>query len=161
MRVKFSTLVKRHEREVYTLAYYLLRDRGAAEDAAQETYIALWENLEQVDLLRSRAWLMAVTRNNCLDRLRRRRREQDLQADMEEPTVTGPAEVLEVEQQSAQVRTLIGSLEEPFRSLVILRDINQHSYREIAQTLELSLDQVRVYLHRARQQLRNRIMEWK
>ena len=48
----------------------------------------------------------------------------------------------------------INGLQEPYRSLVVLRDIHQHSYEEVANVLELSLSQVKVYLHRARKKIR-------
>jgi RNA polymerase sigma-70 factor (ECF subfamily) len=53
----------------------------------------------------------------------------------------------------------INGLTEPYRSLVVLRDVHQHSYEEVASVLELSLPQVKVYLHRARKQLREQLAE--
>ena len=53
----------------------------------------------------------------------------------------------------------IAGLTEPYRSLVVLRDIHQHSYEEVAVVLELSLSQVKTYLHRARKQLREQLAE--
>ena len=73
MSRKFRSLVKSHENRVYTLAVYLLRDRSEAEDVAQETFLKLWNNLDQIDNERAGAWLMKVARNGCLDRLRKRR----------------------------------------------------------------------------------------
>ena len=55
----------------------------------------------------------------------------------------------------------IAGLGEPYRTLVILRDLQQHSYQEVALATELSPAQVKVYLHRARRQLRERLAEWK
>lgn len=160
MNFKFNTLVKRYEDEVYTLALYLLRDRGEAEDVAQETYIKLWEKLERVERKQARAWLMRVTRNACLDRLRRRQLEGDMIVD---PVLyerrQEPENTLIEEQNSNWIRRAIENLNEPYRSLIVLRDIQQNSYSEIALVLELSLDQVRVYLHRARQQLKARLQE--
>jgi RNA polymerase sigma-70 factor (ECF subfamily) len=53
----------------------------------------------------------------------------------------------------------IEGLKEPYRTLVVLRDIQQHSYEEVANATELSLSQVKVYLHRARKQLREQLAE--
>lgn len=55
----------------------------------------------------------------------------------------------------------IAALGEPYRSLVILRDVQQHSYEAVGQTMNLSAAQVKVYLHRARKQLREQLVELK
>ena len=160
MNLKFLTLVSRYENEVYTLALYLLRDRSDAEDIAQETYIKLWENLEQIDFMRAKSWLMKVTRNKCLDRLRRRVLENQISSDpLNADQVQGPADTLVQKQQISWLRKAIENLNEPYRSLIVLRDIQQNSYNEIARTLELNLDQVKVYLYRARQQLKSSLQE--
>ena len=62
-------------------------------------------------------------------------------------------------EQAERLSRSIASLTEPYRSLVVLRDIHQHSYEEVAGVLELSLVQVKVYLHRARKQLREQLAE--
>ena len=68
-------------------------------------------------------------------------------------------ELLEQEQLGSWLRGAIANLKEPYRSLVVLRDVQQNSYRDVAQALELSMDQVKVYLHRARRQLRDNLQE--
>ncbi len=160
MSRKFRSLVKSHENRVYTLAVYLLRDRSEAEDVAQETYLKLWNNLDTIDMERAGAWLMKVTRNACLDRLRKRRPQTELSDHhLGTDQVQGPADTLEQAQLGNWLRSAIGNLKEPYRSLVVLRDVQQNSYREVALSLELSLDQVKVYLHRARRQLRENLQE--
>lgn len=158
--LKFNTLVRLYENEVYSLALYLLKNRSEAEDVAQEVYIRLWEGLGEIELTRAKYWLLRVARNTCLDRLRRRTLEHKY---MQQPVPIepspGPMDTLLQEQRSALVREAIGSLDEPFRSLIILRDIHQHSYQDIARILELGLDQVKVYLFRARQKLKSMLQE--
>ena len=160
MSRKFRSLVKKHEHQVYTLAVYLLRDRSEAEDVAQETYIKLWNHLDRIDNERAAAWLMKVTRNACFDRLRKRRPHTEVSDyHLGSEQVQEPAEAFEQEQLGDRLRGAIGNLKEPYRSLVVLRDVQQNSYRDVAQALELSLDQVKVYLHRARRQLRDNLQE--
>ena len=160
MSRKFRSLVKSHEHRVYTLAVYLLRDRSEAEDVAQESFLKLWNNMDQVDHERAGAWLNKVTRNACLDRLRKRRPQTEV-SDYHLGTdqVQEPGAALEQNQLGTWLRNAIGDLKEPYRSLVVLRDVQQNSYRDVAQTLELSMDQVKVYLHRARRQLRDNLEE--
>ena len=160
MSRKFRSLVKQHEHRVYTLAVYLLRDRSEAEDVAQDTYLKLWNNLDTIDSERAAAWLMKVTRNACLDRLRKRRPQTEVSDyHLGSEQVQEPSDAFEQAQLGSWLRGAIGDLKEPYRSLVVLRDVQQNSYRDVAQALELSLDQVKVYLHRARRQLRDNLQE--
>ena len=160
MNLKFNTLVNLHENQVFSLALQLLRDRGEAEDITQETFIKLWENLPKVDLVRARPWLLQVTRNACFDRMRRRNLERGTVSPGDEADVSGsPERLLEQDQVRNRVSEAIAALDEPYRTLVILRDIQHNSYRDIERILELSADQVKVYLYRARQKLKRILNE--
>ena len=101
-----------------------------------------------------------MTRNLCLDRLRRRIPEEHPD-DVSLGDPQGPAEALQRARLQAQLAAAVQGLDEPFRSLVVLRDIQQHSYEEIAAMTELSLPQVKTYLHRARRCLRDELSEWR
>jgi RNA polymerase sigma-70 factor (ECF subfamily) len=116
--------------------------------------------MDSIEAERAGAWLMKVTRNACLDRLRKRRPTSEAPDYQLGPDhVQEPAEALAQDQLGGWLRSAIGNLKEPYRSLVVLRDVQQQSYRDVAQSLELSLDQVKVYLHRARRQLRENLQE--
>jgi RNA polymerase sigma-70 factor (ECF subfamily) len=155
----FRQWTRDHQDQAWSLACYLLRDRAEAEDAVQEAFERLWECRESMSATRVKPWLLRVTRNLCLDRLRRRRAEEEPDdAALADPR--GPAEALQRAQLQAQLKAAVQSLEEPFRSLVVLRDIQQHSYEEVAAMTELSLPQVKTYLHRARRKLRDQLSEW-
>lgn len=73
--------------------------------------------------------------------------------------VSGPLQGVAASELGGWLRQAIGGLKEPYRSLVVLRDVHQHSYEEVAGMLELSLAQVKVYLHRARKELREQLTE--
>jgi len=150
----YRSLVSKHQDQVYSLARYLLADASEAEDVAQETFIKLWKNLENIGEAHIVPWLLKVTRNGCLDRLRARKAlveldEQDLPiVEKDEPSaIEGHRRMQET------LMAMIQSLEEPWRSLLILRDIHEHSYESVGEILELKPNQVKVYLHRARNKL--------
>lgn len=149
-----------YQDQTWSLARYLLHDAGEAEDAAQEAFIKLWNHRESVDPKRVRPWLMKVTRNICLDRLRRRRPEEEI-TEAHVSQESGPLEHLQQGELGRWLQVAIARLREPYRSLVVLKDIQQHSYEEIAGVTELSLPQVKTYLHRARKQLREQLSEIK
>lgn len=159
MRKIFQQWVTQHQNDVWSLARYLLQDTAEAEDAAQEVFVRLWTHRQNIDGERVRPWLMKVTRNECLDRLRRFKPEQAL-----DETLTAPGTPLTDLQQARDsdgLQQALGQLREPFRSLIVLRDVRQHSYQDVALTLDMSMSQVKVYLHRARKQLREQLSEMK
>ncbi|MEE4293061.1 MAG: sigma-70 family RNA polymerase sigma factor [Xanthomonadales bacterium] len=159
MSRQFRQWVTEYQDQAWTLARYLLKDPAEAEDACQEAFVKLWHNRDKVDPEKIRPWLMRVTRNQCLDRLRRRKPTQEWEEWQSPDDDHGPAQGLAREQLAERLKHSINGLSEPYRSLVVLRDVHQHSYDEVASVLELSLTQVKVYLHRARKQLREELAE--
>lgn len=136
----------------------LLGDSAEAEDVTQETFTRFWQDGNSVE--QPKHWLMRVARNNCIDRLRRSSRVR-YEDDQELPCLSDDrdavAELVGQEQQAA-LRAAIASLPEPQRSIVIFFAIRGMSGADCARALNLSTNQVKVYLHRARQRL-GEIME--
>ena len=159
MSRRYRKWVEEYQHQAWTLARYLLKDAQEAEDVCQEAFVKLWHHQDSIDKNKIRSWLMKVTRNGCLDRLRRRRPTEELTEWRHQDESPGPMQDLQQQQTSQWLKRAIGGLKEPYRSLVVLRDVHQHSYAEVAVVLELSLSQVRVYLHRARKQLREQLAE--
>jgi RNA polymerase sigma-70 factor (ECF subfamily) len=155
----FRQWVDEYQDQAWTLARYLLKDSAEAQDACQEAFVKLWKNQDRIDPERIRPWLMKVTRNLCLDRLRRRHPTQEWQEWQKADESPGPMQGAQQRELGEWLKHSINGLTEPYRSLVVLRDIHQHSYEEVASVLELSLPQVKVYLHRARKQLREQLAE--
>jgi RNA polymerase sigma-70 factor (ECF subfamily) len=159
MEKLYRQWVMEHQDQAWSLARYLLRNDSEAEDAAQDAFIKLWNHRETIDPSRVRPWLMKVTRNVCLDRLRRRRPETELDENLES-AVSGPEDQAQQVELGRWLQLVIARLKEPYRSLVVLRDIQQHSYDEVTAATGLSLPQVKTYLHRARKQLREQLAEF-
>lgn len=160
MTFKFRTFVNRHQDQVFSLALYLLRNRAEAEDVVQDTYTKLWQRIEEVEEATAKAWLMKVTRNACLDRLRAKRNEMEVSVEVDaESEDKGPSGEIAHAQLSQWLRDAINKLKEPYKSLIVLRDLQQHSYDHIATALSLNLNQVKSYIFRARKQLRDILSE--
>jgi len=159
MSRKYRQWVKEYQDQAWTVARYILKDAQEAEDATQEAFVKLWDNQDDIDPKRVRAWLMKVTRNGCLDRLRRRKDNVEFDESYMTADDSGPMQGVANSETGEWLKRAIGSLKEPYRSLVVLRDVNQHSYEEVATMLELNLAQVKTYLHRARKQLREQLAE--
>jgi len=155
----FHQLVDEYQDQAWTLARYLLKDPSEAEDACQEAFVKLWHKQDSIDPEKIRPWLMKVTRNGCLDRLRRRHPTEELQEWHQPDAAPDPMQGLHQQELGARLKDTINGLREPYRSLVVLRDVHQHSYEEVGAVLELSISQVKTYLHRARKQLREQLAE--
>jgi len=158
MRALYQQAIDQHRHRVYSFAQYSLRVREDAEDVTQEVFIKLWQHWRKVDHAKLSAWLMRVAHNAVIDHVRKQRPQQanlDRYAEVEEQA----AEQTEESRRDQDVfkrhlQAAIRELNDPFRSIVIMRDIQGMSYEEIQGSLELSASQVKVYLHRARRKLR-------
>jgi RNA polymerase sigma-70 factor (ECF subfamily) len=153
----FDLVVPAFQDRVFRLAYSILRDRAAAEDAAQETFVRVWKALPGFD---GRAalgtWIYAITRNTCLMELRRRRPTVSFDdPDSAEAShaaasiATGPAEDPEHDNLLRLLDTLPRNQQEAVR-LFYLED---RSYEAVAEQLGMPLGTVKNLLHRARKRL--------
>lgn len=151
--------VKEHQDQAWAVARYILKDHQEAEDATQDAFVKLWHHQDKIDPNLVKPWLMKVTRNGCLDRLRRRRQNVEFDESHMAEEASEPSHDLASSELGGWLKRAIEGLKEPYRSLVVLRDVHQHSYEDVAGMLELSLSQVKVYLHRARKELREQLAE--
>ena len=155
--LKFRLAVLMHDRAVYRLAAALLRDAREAEDVTQEVFLSYWQHGETVE--RPREWLLRVTRNACLNRFRRSGRvtHQDPQELPEISDGRDPVWHYEQHELAGELRKLVDRLPEPQRSLLVMFDVQGHDGATCARVLGLSVNQVKVYLHRARRKVREQL----
>lgn len=166
MLSRFRDLVEAHQHRVFTFACYYLGNREDAEDVTQEVLLRLWHNVDSVAPETAGAWLARVTRNACFDALRSRRSRkrvfrEGLEDAKEEPVTTTP----DPEQAAGgwdvrrHLERALKELDEPYRTIIILREIQGHKYQEISEVLDLPLNTVKTYLHRGRRRLRELLRE--
>jgi RNA polymerase sigma factor (sigma-70 family) len=167
MMTGFDSAVEQHQRRIFSFAYYLLHNREEAEDVTQEVLLRLFRHRCKVEPERMGSWLLRVTRNACYDLLRQRRTRNRHTAEIDEEVAHQLADE-DTPNPEAQAGTAafrrrlqeaLRELSEPYRSVLILREIQGLKYREIADTLEMPLNTVRVNLHRGRRRLRERLHE--
>jgi RNA polymerase sigma-70 factor (ECF subfamily) len=152
-RASFEELVRRHERRVYNLA---LRMLGRDEDARDATQDAFLSALRKVSSFRGDAafttWLHRVTVNACYDMLRRRARGPLLELDSELPPPepragVDPAEAAAV---GVDVRRALVQVPEEFRAVLVLHDVQDMVYDDVAAVLGIPVGTVKSRLHRGR-----------
>ncbi|NND83508.1 MAG: RNA polymerase sigma factor [Gammaproteobacteria bacterium] len=162
MKHQFRSLIDQHKQLVYSQAIYILANKSDAEDATQEAYERLWKHMNnaqtntQLNSEAGKAWLLHVVRNLCIDKLRKTRPVVDADPDeLQSDNVHGkPAAMLMKKQLSDWLADAIQRLKEPYRSLIILADLQQRSIKDAAKALNLNENQAKVYIHRGRKQLR-------
>jgi len=144
----FAELVRRHERRVYNLALRMLGRSEDARDAAQDAFVACYRNLSKFrgDAAFS-TWLHRIAVNACYDALRRRREMLGLDEAPEPPPAADHGDAVTT---SVDVRRALLAVAEEFRTVLVLHDIQDLGYEEIARILEVPIGTVKSRLHRAR-----------
>ena len=163
---RFRDAALPHLDEVYTLARYLMRNTDDAEDAVQECYLRALRHFDRYRGPAMKPWLLAILRNVCNAEFTRRRsgelpidytQDESLAEEMpmwQEPQAS-PEKMIVQRQDSATIRRLVAELPEPFREAIVLREMNNLSYQEIAQVAGVPIGTVMSRLARARAMLRS------
>ena len=157
----FAELVDRYQKKVYSIALRLLGDREESRDAAQEVFLRLYKALpdyrKDKDFL---PWLYTITANIARDRWRRRKREKGaIPVPLNEVAAIAdhrfsPEPVLEAKDTRQMVEKAVASLPWEYRTPIILRHIEDLSYKEIAEVMKLPLNTVKTRIRRGRLILR-------
>ena len=149
-RAALDRLLRRHVDRVHGLSRRLMGSEADAADAAQEALIAAVRGLPRFDGRSTfSTWLYRITTNSCLDELRRRSRRPDPMADLPEPR-PGGATMASVVADRLDIDSALRSLPVEFRAAVVLRDLCELDYAEIADVLGIPPGTVRSRIARGR-----------
>jgi RNA polymerase sigma-70 factor (ECF subfamily) len=163
--VSYHRALADHADSLKAYATRLLGDPTAAEDVAQDAFLALYRHLNQVPIAAFRPWLFRVARNLCLDQLRRRKFKlslfRDLQKDDEQPFTPSdlravqPDEVAEAREANATIEKAIEELPLKFREAFLLCEVEGLSYEDAAAVMNCPVKTVSTRLFRARQRFKS------
>jgi len=160
----FEELMRSYGAAAFRYAYRVFRNRHTAEDVAQELFLKLYRNAGRYEPAgKFTTYFYKVLNNLCLDTLRRMNKKSlpDFQS-FENPVLDGMAEpagrgapdaAARVEEERRLVREAIGKLPPMQRRVITLRELEELKSREIAEILHLSLNEVKVLIHRGRKSL--------
>ena len=165
----FAQLVRRYEKRVFALAGRMCRNPEDAAEAAQEAFLSVWQGLRfyRGDASFS-TWLYRLVSNACIDLLRREGRHQaaagpslnDEELGVDVPdSAPNPHEAAEQKELRVLIEEGLQSLSPEHRQVLVLREIHQLSYDEIADTLELDVGTVKSRISRGRRQLRKFLLQ--
>jgi len=154
-RGAFTELVRRHREGVINVVYRLCGDVHLAEDAAQEAFIRAWQHLPGYRPRSPfRNWVYRIATNAALDVLRREKETVDVDAVSLVSPGEGPEATLEGKERGERVRQAVLALPSASRAVLVLREYEGLSYREIADTLGIPVGTVMSRLNYARNRLR-------
>lgn len=148
--------------KLFRLALRITLDRAEAEDVVQDTMIRVWDKRDEWKQFESvEAYCLTVTKNLAIDRSQKKEAQNvQLTPEVEEATeASGPYERLVSDERMTIIHRLVNELPEKQRLIMQLRDIEGESYKEIAKVLNLTEEQVKVNLFRARQKVKQRYIE--
>ncbi len=166
----FGEIVRRWERRIYALAYGILGREEDARDVAQETFIAAFRNLGNFrGEAKVSSWLHRIAVNQCITRQRRAgvRAETSLEYEEAEggrqfasPSHNSPLKRAEERERTEVVRKAVTALPPELREVIVLKEFEDLTFQEIADTLDIPLSTVKSRLYTALKQLRMRLEKY-
>ncbi len=159
-------LVDRFGPRVYAIAYHFTMKREDAEELSQEIFLKVFENLHRYDggfpLV---AWVLSVSRNLCIDRYRRKKRERSFRFVSDEAVASllksddDPASAALKKERTKLLFSALAEIPEDLAEILVLRDLNGLAYDEIGKALDLPDGTVKSRLFRARAEVARKIRE--
>lgn len=168
-RRAFAELVELYKDKMYHLAYRMLGQAQEAEDVVQETFLRVFTNLDRYDdTQKFSTWIYRIATNLCIDRLRKRKASYSLDAEMPEgegadwysllpSNDASPESELLLSETQEHIRKAVDSLPEKYKSVVILRYLQDLSLQEIGDVLGMPVTTVKTRVHRGREFLRKKL----
>jgi len=158
-REQFSLLVSRYERLVLSITLRAMRERAAAEDAAQETFVKAYLHLDAYNPeYRFSTWISRIAQNTCTDMHRRHRESLGMEEAewMPDPGPT-PEDVAVEREQAETLAGHVAALDAMYREPLLMYHASGLKYDEIAERLEIPMSMVKNRIFRARRMLRARL----
>ncbi|MBS1718170.1 MAG: sigma-70 family RNA polymerase sigma factor [Armatimonadetes bacterium] len=162
----FEELFNRYQTLVYRFAYQMIPRRDEAEDVVQESFVRAYQNLHRYrDEAKFTTWLLRITHNLCTDQKRMVQRRTNLEQQeagrsldwMTIGSQEDPIENLEQDRRKVALRKALNALPEHHRTLIILRDLEEKEYSEIAEILGCTVGGAKLRVLRARRALKDRL----
>lgn len=151
----FSVLVQRCQHVVYNLSYRFMREQALAEDMSQEAFLKAFRLIGgfRGDCSFS-TWMYRVTCSVCLTELNKRKRRDEVELLPEHGQETGGADMTDRADLPELIRKAVTKLPDNYAKVITLYYLNEASYEEIAEIMQVPMGTLKTWMHRARQQLR-------
>lgn len=165
----YADIVNLYQHKLYQICYRMLSNKQEAEDIAQEAFVRAYINLHSYDQKRKfSTWLYRIATNLCIDRIRKKK--PDYYLDAQVPGTDGldmysqiaadeklPEETVEQMELQERIQYEISRLPDKYRSVIVLKYIEELSLQEISEILDMPLGTVKTRIHRGREALRKQL----
>lgn len=159
---KYDVLFRESKDRLFRFALRIMKDELLAEDVVQEVHVKCWQNRETVESIDNPiAWMMRVTKNLCIDKIRAKRPTSDLDAVSYSTRANDPVpdRLAETGDLMDILRELVETLPAKQKMVFHLREIEGLQYKEIGDALEITVDEVKINLFRARQKIKEKLIQ--
>jgi RNA polymerase sigma-70 factor (ECF subfamily) len=165
----FAEVVEYYKDKIYQLCYRMLGNAHEAEDMAQEAFLRAYVNIDSYDIKRKfSTWLYRIATNLCIDRIRKKKPDYFLDAEVagteglnmySQIAADGefPEESVEKLELHEYVQQQIAQLPEKYRTVIILKYVDELPLKEISDIMELPIGTVKTRIHRGREALRKKL----
>lgn len=165
----YAEIVELYKDKVFQLCYRMLGNRHEAEDMAQEAFIRAYVNISRFNInLKFSTWIYRIATNLCIDRIRKKKPDYYLDAEVSGTDgltmysqVAAETKLPEEEVESMELQDIIqreiSKLPEKYRSVIVLKYIEELSLKEISEILDMPLGTVKTRIHRGREALRHQL----
>jgi RNA polymerase sigma-70 factor (ECF subfamily) len=169
----FETLILDYEKSVYGICFRMLRNQEEASDLSQEVFIKAYKGLANFQFQsKFSTWIYRIATNACLDAIKKKKvdvafslnqsiGEDEFTPEMEDVNSPEPQAELDRKEVREQIQDAIGQLNEKYRTVIVLRELEGLTYEEIAEITESSLGAVKTRIRRGRERLREILEEMK
>jgi RNA polymerase sigma-70 factor (ECF subfamily) len=158
----FERVAREEKNRIYSYATRMLRRPVEAQDVVQEALVRLWQHRDGIKDETARFWLSRTVHNLCIDRIRRKKSSPEVEAELKEnlspDSGAGPGRLAESSELGRLIEDALGKLPERDRAVLLLREVQGMPYGEIAEILGVPLGTLKARLHRAREQLRGKLL---
>lgn len=168
--IAFEELISGYEKKAYNIAYRMMGNEEDAKDMAQEAFIKIYKSIKNFREESSfSTWLYRIVTNVCLDEIRKRKRNNTLPLEINIESDKGaahieigadketPEDIFERIEKRQLILNAINSLNEDYKTVIVLRDIQGFGYEEIASMLSCSLGTIKSRINRARNALKDKL----
>ena len=154
---EYNKAVKLYSGRLFRFAVKTLKSQDDANDIVQDCFMKLWENKNKIGFEKSKPWLFTTAYNGSLNKIKKQSRSQSLNGTTyDEPSVANNTYGLK-----ELINKSLDRLPNIQKSIILLRDLEGYSYKEIGEMLKLNEPQVKVYLFRGRKTMKNQLTEFK
>ena len=166
---KFDYLIKHYKNKIFNYAIFMMKNQMDAEDITQEVLIRTWENINKFNFYAAKGWMMRTTHNLCVDYLRRNKKINYKEVQIEEEyhqeiadseLECNPEKLTDKIITDNKIKEAIERLPERFKSPFVLYELQEFKYKEISKILDVPLNTIKVNILRARKQLQKELKQY-